>query len=147
MEPERYGTNSDNKQFEWIVEKQGVRQGCVLIPDFVLFLHPENYRRAERLGGSGSWRIKCNKCKISVRYCVGFGHLRFLARVNEWLNRSCVEKERKFNVGRGKPDVMKLTKRSEDLTVKITLDGSVVPNVEKYKYLRCVIEKDARSDI
>ena len=49
------------------------------------------------------------------------------------------------NVGSGKTNVMGLTKRNEGLNLNVTLNGRIIPQVEKYKYLRCVIDNDGRS--
>ena len=51
------------------------------------------------------------------------------------LNRTCVEKGTDINVRPGKTEVMRSTKRREDLDVNILLNGMVVPKVYNYTYL------------
>ena len=62
------------------------------------------------------------------------------------LERACEARGMEINVGPGKTEVMGLTKRNEDLRVRIMLGGRSVPQVERYKYLGCVIAKDGRSE-
>ena len=59
------------------------------------------------------------------------------------LNRACAERGMEINVGLGKTEVMELTTRNNDLIENIR---KAVPQVEKYKHLGCVIDKDGRSE-
>ena len=58
------------------------------------------------------------------------------------LHRTCTAKGLKIKFGLGKTEVMGITNRAEELSVNIRMEGRLIAQIEKYKYLGVMVTKD-----
>ena len=134
------------EQTEWVEIKRGVRQGCVLSPDLFNLYSQKMIEELDELEGIRVGGVNVNNIRYADDTVLIADTQEKLQELVSALERACEARGMEINVGPGKTEVMGLTKRNEDLRVRITLGGRSVPQVERYKYLGCVIAKDGRSE-
>ena len=69
-----------------------------------------------------------------------------LQELVETLHGACAAMGLQINLGRGKTEVMGITKRAQDLTVNISLQGRRIHQVDNYKYLGAMVTKDGKCE-
>ena len=134
------------EQTEWVEIKKGVRQGCVLSPDLFNLYSQKMIEELDDLEGVRVGGVNVTNIRYADDTVLIADTQEKLQELVNALKGACEERGMEINVGPGKTEVMGLTKRNEDLNVNVTLDGRTIPQVEKYKYLGCVIDKDGRSE-
>ena len=67
-----------------------------------------------------------------------------LQRLVEVLYRACIARGLHINLGKGKTEVMGITKRAEEMNVNVRIEGRRITQVQNYKYLGVVVTDDGR---
>ena len=67
-----------------------------------------------------------------------------LQRLVEALYTACIARDLHINLRKGKTEVMGITKRAEDMSVNVRIEGRRITQVQNYKYLGVVVTDDGR---
>ena len=129
---------------DWIKIEKGVRQGCVLSPYLFSLYSQLVMDEMEQLGG-----IKIVGRNINnIRYADDTVLLADTEeRLQELIDRLDEEGRAiglKINIG--KPELMGVTKRTEQLRVEAHVNGEAVRQVSSFRYLGSLISEDGRCD-
>ena len=129
---------------EWINIERGVRQGCVLSPDLFSLYTQMAMDELDECDG-----IKIGGKNINnIRYA---DDMVMIADTEEKLqnlvDKLLVECRRMgLRMNKQKTEVMGVTKRSERLLVSINIDGTVLKQVDTFRYLGSLVCEDGRCD-
>ena len=122
---------------------RGVRQGCPLSPIlFNIYIEKivrealEEVNEGIKVGGR---QIKA--LRFADDQAMLAGGQEGLQKIMDSLNKKSIEYDMKINIKKTK--VMKISKRKVE-TVKITLNGEEIEQVDKFCYLGCIITEDAK---
>ena len=134
------------KETEWIEIRKGVRKGCILSPDLFSLYSQRVMDELEGLEGVKVGGRNINNIRYAddtVLVADSEDKLRELVRA---LHRACTAKGLKINFGQGKTEVMGITKRAEELSVNIRMEGRHITQIGKYKYLGVMVTKDGKCE-
>ena len=127
------------RKTEWIEIKKGVRQGCILSQDLLSLYSQKAMEEFEDLEGVRVGGVNVNNIRYADDTVLIADSEEKLQELVETLHVACLARGLHINLGRGKTEVMGLTKRPQDLTLNISLEGRQINQVESYKYLGAMV--------
>lgn len=122
----------DNRS-DWIKIKRGVRQGCVLFPDLFLLYSQVIIDEIEDLEGITIGGININNIKCADDTVLIADSEDKLQSLVDRLDVECSTIGLKINIG--KTEVMGVTKRTEQLRVRVNINGETVKQANSFRFL------------
>ena len=128
----------------WMDIQRGVRQGCVLSPDLFSLYSQAVVDELEELEGIRIGGINLNNIRFADDTVLIADSEEKLQRLVDGLSEGCERYGLKINIG--KTEVMGVTKRSEQITVDISVGGGTLKQVRNFRYLGSLVQEDARCE-
>lgn len=134
----------DNVKTEWVDIRRGVRQGCVLSPDLFSLYGQKCMEEMENMDGIAIGGRNVNNIRYADDTVLLADSESKLQNLINALDVSCRRRGLRININ--KTEVMGITKRKEKLQVRAYVQGRIINQVERFKYLGSIISEEANCE-
>jgi hypothetical protein len=133
-----------NDTSEYTNIKRGVRQGCVLSPDFFNIYSEMILRSLEDVEGVKIGGYNCNNLRYADDTVLIAGNEENLQKMIDTVSRESIKMGLSLNVK--KSECMSISKNKSPPTCNVNINGEPIKQVVRFTYLGSTITSDGRCD-